>query len=72
MIGANAMNNWISVKERTPSMFVSVLGYMTDAGDFPAVRECYRIGKEFFFPALNEVHPISHWMYMPEGPKEED
>ena len=66
------MNNWISVKERTPSMFVSVLGYMTDAGDFPAVRECYRIGKEFFFPALNEVHPISHWMPTPEAPREED
>ena len=64
------MNNWISVKERTPSMFVSVLGYMTDAGEFPAIRECYRVGKEFFFPALKEVHPISHWMPMPEAPEE--
>lgn len=64
------MSNWISIKDRTPSMFVSVLGYMTDAGEFPAIRECYRIGKEFFFPALKEVHPISHWMPMPEGPEE--
>ena len=66
------MNNWISVKDRTPSMFVSVLGYMTDAGPFPAVRECYRMGREFYFPALGEIHPISHWMNMPEGPKESD
>ena len=64
------MNNWISVKERTPSMFVSVLGYMTDAGEFPAIRECYRVGKAFYFPALKDVHPISHWMPMPEGPEE--
>ena len=71
MIEVVTMNNWISVKERTPSMFVSVLGYMTDAGEFPAVRECYRVGKGFFFPALQEVHPISHWMHMPDGPKEE-
>ena len=66
------MSDWISVNKRTPGQFVSVLGYMTDAGPFPAIRECYRIGKEFFFPALNEVHPISHWMPMPDAPKEED
>ena len=66
------MSDWISVNKRTPGQFVSVLGYMTDAEPFPAIRECYRIGKEFFFPALNEVHPISHWMPMPAAPKEED
>lgn len=66
------MNNWISVKDRTPSMFVSVLGYMTDAGEFPAIRECYRVGKAFFFPALKDIHPISHWMPMPEGPEESE
>lgn len=62
---------WISVEDRLPTTFVSVLGYMTDAGEFPAVRECYCIGgNEFYFPALFERHPVSHWMPMPEPPEE--
>lgn len=61
---------WISVEDRSPTTFVSVLGYMTDAGEFPAVRECYCVGgNEFYFPALFERHPVSHWMPMPEPPK---
>lgn len=60
---------WISVKDRLPEEFVSVLGYMTDAGDFPPVRECYRAGGVFFFPALGDRHPVSHWMPLPEAPK---
>ena len=46
---------WIPVTERLPQNFVSVLGYMTDAGDFPPVRECYTVGNAFFFPALQEA-----------------
>ena len=42
---------WISVKDKLPNEWVSVLGYMTDAGEFPPVRECYLVGKNFFFPA---------------------
>ena len=62
---------WISVEDRLPTTFVSVLGYMTDAGEFPAVRECYCIGdNEFYFPDLFERHPVSHWMPMPDAPKE--
>lgn len=65
-------NKWISVEDRLPEPFVSVLGVMTDAGEFPAVRECYTVGgKSFFFPALNDIHPVSHWMPMPEPMKEE-
>jgi hypothetical protein len=52
--------------------FVSVLGYMTDAGDFPAVRECYVVGNTFFFPALLDIHPVSHWMPLPKPPKGEN
>ena len=62
---------WIPVTEKRPDNFISVLGYMTDAGDFPAVRECYTVGNAFFFPALSDVHPVSHWMPMPEPPKED-
>ena len=66
------MNGWISVEDRLPEPFVSVLGFMTDAGEFPPVRECYSLGgKAFFFPALEDRHPVSHWMPMPEPPKEE-
>ena len=62
---------WISVEERLPENFISALGYMTDAGEFPPVRECYTVGNAFFFPALADVHPVSHWCEMPEPPKGE-
>ena len=59
------VQEWISVDERLPQNFVSVLGYMTDAGEFPPVRECYTVGNAFFFPALGDFHPVSHWCEMP-------
>ena len=62
---------WISVDERLPENFISVLGYMTDAGEFPPVQECYTVGNAFFFPALGDVHPVSHWCEMPQPPKGE-
>ena len=65
------VQQWISVKEHLPQNFVSVLGYMTDAGEFPPVRECYTVGNAFFFPALGDVHPVSHWCEMPQPPKGE-
>lgn len=60
---------WIPVTNRLPDNFVSVLGYMTDAGPFPPVRECYNVGNGFFFPALEGIHSISHWMPLPEPPE---
>ena len=65
------VQGWISVKDKLPQNFVSVLGYMTDAGEFPSVRECYTVGNAFFFPALGDVHPVSHWCEMPQSPKGE-
>lgn len=62
---------WISVKDRLPSDFVSVLAHMTDAGEFPAVREAYTVCGRFFFPALKENHPVDYWAEMPEPPEEE-
>ncbi len=62
---------WIPVTERFPPNFVSVLGYMTDAGDFPPVRECYTVGNAFYFPALGDVHPVSKWCEMPTPSKGE-
>ena len=65
------VQEWISVDERLPENFISVLGYMTDAGEFPPVRECYTVGNAFFFPALGDVHPVSHWCEMPQPQKGE-
>ena len=65
------VQEWISVDERLPENFISVLGYITDAGEFPPVRECYTVGNEFFFPALGDVHPVSHWCEMPQPQKGE-
>ena len=62
---------WISVDDKLPENFISVLGYMTDAGELPPVRECYTVGSAFFFPALGDVHPVSHWCEMPQPPKGE-
>ena len=62
---------WISVEERLPQNFISVLGYMTDAEEFPPVRECYTVGNAFFFPALDDIHPVSHWCELPQPPKGE-
>ena len=65
------VQEWISVDEKLPQNFISVLGYMTDAGEFPPVRECYTVGNVFFFPALGDIHPVSHWREMPQPPKGE-
>lgn len=65
------VQEWIPVDERLPENFISVLGYMTDAGEFPPVRECYTVGNVFFFPSLGDVHPVSHWCEMPQPPKGE-
>lgn len=65
------VQDWVSVDERLPKNFISVLGYMTDAGEFPKVRECYTVGTAFFFPALGDIHPVSHWCEMPQPPKGE-
>lgn len=65
------VQEWVSVDERLPENFISVLGYMTDAGEFPPVRECYTVGNVFFFPALGDIHPVSHWCEIPQPPKGE-
>ena len=62
---------WISVDEKLPQNFISILGYMTDAGEFPPVRECYTVGNAFFFPALGDIHPVSHWCELPQPLKGE-
>lgn len=62
---------WISVKERLPEKWVSVLGYIKFADPYPAVRECWLTDdKRFFFPALRSIEEVTHWMPMPDAPQE--
>lgn len=65
------MPKWIPVTEGTPSDFVSVQAHMTDAGQFPSVREAYTVDGLWFFPALKEFHPVDAWKRFDEPPKEE-
>lgn len=67
------VQKWISVKERLPKGFISVQVYMTDAGDFPSVREGYYVDEDrFYIPALHEFHPVSHWKPFDEPPEEDE
>lgn len=66
-----ADEKWIPVAERLPSDFVSVQAHMTDAGNFPPVREAYVVNKNWFFPALKEFHPVDMWRRFDEPPEEE-
>ena len=65
---------WISVKEREPEPFVSVLGYIPDEAPMPVVREGYRVSagncNAYYFPVLADRREITHWMEIPEPPKE--
>ncbi len=63
---ANVGLKWISVAERLPDEYVSVLGHMTDTDGFPSVRECFLIGNEFWFPALLTTWPVDRWAELPE------
>ncbi len=62
---------WTSVTDDTPSDFVSVQAHMTDAGNFPSVREAYVVNGHWFFPALKEFHPVDMWRRFDEPTKEE-
>lgn len=48
------MSKWIPAEERKPADFVSVLGHMTDAGEFPSVME--RAGVEVKVGNVSTIH----------------
>lgn len=67
------MNDWISIEDKLPEPFVSVLIYCPEEFPLPTVQEGYlaQNGKLFEWMARwGECHP-THWMPMPEGPEEE-
>lgn len=66
---------WISVKDRLPQNYISVLVYIPTAEPLPMVHEAY-IGDDgewhssVFYGIENE--DVTHWMPMPKTPKEDD
>ena len=67
---------WISVKDRLPEEWESVITFQPSlAGDRGLIRIGVYIGSNKWREC--ERHdmmdlPVTHWMPMPEGPKEED
>lgn len=63
---------WISVEERLPESYISVIGYLPieDKEGHPPTREVYRTEKGWFAPALSELCIVTHWQPLPEPPEE--
>ena len=63
---------WISVTERLPEEFVSVLICIPSDAPLPTVKEAYWAngswGAKMWIYSANEV---THWMPLPEPPKED-
>ena len=63
--------SWISVKDRLPEPFVSVLGYCPDEDPLPTVHEVYMNGfGQWTSAQVYGMGNVTHWMPMPEPPKE--
>ena len=65
---------WIPVAERLPKNYISVLVYIPTAEPLPMVHEAY-IGDDGEWHSSNfyeiENEDVTHWMPLPEPPKEE-
>ena len=64
---------WISVTERLPKEFVSVLVYMPEERPLPTVHEGFLAREGVWYANHFDRDPmeITHWMPLPEPPKEE-
>ena len=71
---------WISVEERLPETKLAVLGYglrsakYNEYDPFPAVHVVYTRGEDegWFTFWNNEYVSVTHWMPLPEPPKEDN
>lgn len=72
--GGEAMSKWISVKDRLPDTFVSVLVHMPGEKPLPAVHEGYLRPDGKWYSAFYEREPdeVTHWLPLPEPPEEEE
>jgi hypothetical protein len=68
----NDGGKWIPVTERLPEAFVFVLVHMPGEKPFPTVREGFISNNGVWHSAYFDREPdeVTHWMPMPEPPKE--
>ena len=66
------IQRWIPVTERLPEPFVSVVVHMPLEEPMPTVHEGFLVDEEKWYAAHfdREKDEISHWMPLPEPPKE--
>lgn len=67
-----AVPHWISVEERLPRPFVSVLVNIPGENPFPTVKEAFleKTGMWYSIGFRYEQKEVTHWCEMPEPPKE--
>ena len=59
--GAAQTDVWRNAISDPPPEYVSVQGHIVYETDLPSVRECFRVGNEYYFPALREKLPVDVW-----------
>lgn len=67
----DAMPKWISVKERLPEPFVSVLVHIPEEEPLPQVHEGYITPDGTWRSVLyvETYERVTHWMHLPEPPE---
>ena len=66
------VGKWIPVSERLPKNFISVLVHIPDMKPCPTVIEAYRFDDGWVTKmAAFDINCATHWMPLPEPPKEE-
>ena len=64
---------WISVTERLPGEFISVLVCIPSEAPLPMVKEAYLANGWWVTKmAIFKQEDITHWMPLPEAPKEDE
>ena len=67
----NVGDKWISVTERLPGEFISVLVCIPSEAPLPMVKEAYLANGWWATKmAIFKQEDITHWMPLPEAPKE--
>ena len=72
----NPVQQWISVNDRLPEPFTSVLAYVPSEAPLPLVHESYFVDAPQVWVCIIEKQPwkqgaVTHWMPLPEPPKGE-
>lgn len=64
--------NWISVKDRLPDNHFLIIAFDKNYGVHPCFYGKDGFGKfKFFYDETTILHNVTHWMPLPDAPKEE-